>query len=96
MLNIPHKYQYPMAIIYRFFIAFILGYICASYLVLDLTLVFYTFLNTAEAIYLAAFISIICFVIFVIFSFIIQSYIKLSIIGFISLLTLYSVSLFLG
>ncbi len=53
-----HNFQYPLSILYRFLIAFGLGYICTSMLSELLTLSFYPHLAKAESIYLAAFLSL--------------------------------------
>lgn len=73
-----HKFQYPLSVLYRFLIAFGLGYLSTFMLSELLTLSFYPHLAKAESIYLAAFLSLIFFIIFVILSFCIQSLKKLS------------------
>ncbi|MDH1800029.1 hypothetical protein N5D33_04465 [Acinetobacter johnsonii] len=73
-----HKFQYPLSVLYRFLIAFGLGYLCTFMLSELLTLSFYPHLVKAESIYLAAFLSLIFFTIFVIVSFCVQSLKKLS------------------
>ncbi|HRM32451.1 MAG TPA: hypothetical protein PLH48_18625 [Acinetobacter johnsonii] len=73
-----HKFQYPLSVLYRFLIAFGLGYLCTFMLSELLTLSFYPHLAKAESIYLAAFLSLIFFTIFVIVSFCVQSLKKLS------------------
>lgn len=90
------QFQYPISITYRFILAFVIGYICANYLALNLTLLFQYQLASAEAVYLSAFICIIFFTVFVIYSFIIQSLKKLSILSFSILLALYALSKILG
>lgn len=73
--------QYRFAVLYRFIIAFLLGYACTALLASNLTVLFYLLFSKAEAIYLAAFISILFFVSFVISSFCIHSLPKLSLIS---------------
>ena len=73
--------QYRFTVLYRFIIAFLLGYACTALLASNLTVLFYLLFSKAEAIYLAAFISILFFVSFVISSFCIQSLLKLSLIS---------------
>lgn len=73
--------QYRFTVLYRFIIAFLLGYACTALLASNLTVLFYLLFSKAEAIYLAAFISILFFVSFVISSFCIQSLPKLSLIS---------------
>ena len=73
-----HKVQYPLSILYRFILAFGLGYICSYLLSLSLTDLFYPYLAKAESIYLAAFSALVFYIIFVISSFCIQSLKKLS------------------
>lgn len=70
--------KYPIKVLYRFLIAFGLGYLCTSILSELLTLSFHPHLAKAESIYLAAFLSLIFFIIFVIVSFCVQSLKKLS------------------
>ncbi|MEG0031703.1 hypothetical protein [Acinetobacter sp.] len=73
-----HKFQYPLSVLYRFLIAFGLGYLCTSMLSELLTLSFHLHFAKAESIYLAAFLSLIFFTTFVILSFCVQSLKKLS------------------
>lgn len=75
------SFSYRMTVLYRFIIAFVFGYACTSLLVSNLTVLFHHSLPKAEAIYLAAFISILFFVSFVISSFCIYSLHKLSLIS---------------
>lgn len=70
--------KYPITVMFRFLIAFGLGYLCTFMLSELLTLSFYPHLAKAESIYLAAFLSLIFFTIFVIVSFCVQSLKKLS------------------
>ncbi|WP_425917603.1 hypothetical protein [Acinetobacter sp. TSRC1-2] len=73
--------QYRFAVLYRFIIAFLLGYACTALLASNLTVLLNSSLPKAEAIYLAAFISILFCVSFVISSFCIRSLHKLSFIS---------------
>lgn len=70
--------RYPIAILYRFMIAFLLGYACTYLFTTVLTQALYVFLPKAEAIYLAAFLGILFLLGFVITSFCIQSIRKLT------------------
>ncbi|OTG63548.1 hypothetical protein B9T25_13715 [Acinetobacter sp. ANC 4470] len=72
------SFSYRMTVLYRFIIAFIFGYACTSLLMNNLTILFHHSLPKAESIYLAAFMSILFFVGFVISSFCIYSLRKLS------------------
>lgn len=75
------SFSYRMTVLYRFIIAFVFGYACTSLLVSNLTVLFHHSLPKAESIYLAAFISILFFLGFVISSFCIYSLPKLSLIS---------------
>jgi hypothetical protein len=75
------SYTYRLQVLYRVVIGFIAGFIAAALLSLDLTYWLGHSLAKAEAIYLAAFISIIFYAAFVIFSFCMQSLLKLSIVS---------------
>ncbi|WP_174558938.1 hypothetical protein [Acinetobacter bouvetii] len=75
------SFSYRMTVLYRLSTAFLLGYLCTSLLASNLTLLFYPTFAKAEAIYLAAFISIWFFAGFVICSFCIHSLRKLSFIS---------------
>jgi len=55
-----------------------MGFACMAYLSLGLTGIFLLTLDKAEAIYLAAFIAILSYVLFVIIGFCIQSLLKLT------------------
>jgi len=87
---------YPLAVLYRFIIAFLAGYVCTALLSSNLTVLFYPSLPKAEAVYLAAFISILFFVGFVISSFCICSLRKLSVISIGLLAVLYATYRILG
>lgn len=76
------SFSYRISVLYRFIIAFIVGYICTSLLIHNLTLILNTVLPKAESIYLAAFISLLFFIGFVISSFCIYTVRKLSLISF--------------
>lgn len=76
------SFSYRISVLYRFIIAFIVGYICTSLLIHNLTLILNTLLPKAESIYLAAFISLLFFIGFVISSFCIYTVRKLSLISF--------------
>lgn len=76
------SFSYRISVLYRFIIAFILGYICTSLLIHNLTLILNTVLPKAESIYLAAFFSLLFFIGFVISSFCIYTVRKLSLISF--------------
>lgn len=76
------SFSYRISVLYRFIIAFIVGYICTSLLIHNLTLILNTVLPKAESIYLAAFFSLLFFIGFVISSFCIYTVRKLSLISF--------------
>ncbi|QNX07452.1 hypothetical protein IC784_09585 [Acinetobacter seifertii] len=75
-LNLPMSYR--IKVFYRFLVIFGMGYVCMAYLSLGLTGIFHLTLDKPEAIYLAAFISILFYVLFVIIGFCIQSLLKLT------------------
>jgi hypothetical protein len=77
----PINLTYRLQVLYRFVVAFVIGFMCAGLLSLDLTYLMHHHLPKAEAIYLAAFVSIIFYAAFVIFSFCMQSLLKLSIVS---------------
>lgn len=91
---LPLSLTYRIQVLYRFVIAFILGFICTALLSLALTHLFHLSLPKAESIFLAAFISLIFYVFFVITSFSIQSLTKLTLISTASCAVLFV--LFLG
>lgn len=72
---------YRLSIFYRFALTFVLGYLCMMYLSLSLTSLFVRVLDKAEAIYLAAFIAILFYLIFIIISFCSNSLLKLTLIS---------------
>lgn len=75
-LSLPMSYR--IKVFYRFLVVFGMGYACMAYLNLGLTGIFHLNLDKPEAIYLAAFISILFYVLFVIIGFCIQSLWKLT------------------
>ncbi|MBJ8481919.1 MULTISPECIES: hypothetical protein [Acinetobacter] len=74
-------FVYRLSIFYRFALTFVLGYLCMMYLSLSLTSLFVRVLDKAEAIYLAAFIAILFYLIFIIISFCSHSLLKLTLIS---------------
>ncbi|ENW04956.1 hypothetical protein [Acinetobacter beijerinckii] len=72
---------YRFSVFYRFVLTFVLGYICTMYLCISLTSLFKNAINKAEAIYLAAFIAILFYVVFIILSFCVHSLLKLTLIS---------------
>ena len=90
------SFSYRISVLYRFIIAFILGYICTSLFIHNLTLILNTVLPKAESIYLAAFISLLFFIGFVISSFCIYTVRKLSLISFSLLVCLAVIDWILG
>lgn len=90
------SFSYRISVLYRFIIAFVLGYICTSLLIHNLTLILNTVLPKAESIYLAAFISLLFFIGFVISSFCIYTVRKLSLISFSLLICLAVIYWILG
>ncbi|ENX22415.1 hypothetical protein F892_01657 [Acinetobacter vivianii] len=72
---------YRLSIFYRFALTFVLGYLCMMYLSLSLTSLFVRVLDKAEAIYLAAFIALLFYLIFIIISFCSHSLLKLTLIS---------------
>ena len=83
---------YRLSIFYRFILSFVVGYICMMYLSLCLTALFLHSFTRAEAIYLAAFISIIFYLLFIIVSFCTNSLLKLTWISLILAGTLFGLS----
>ncbi|WEI18019.1 hypothetical protein PY247_17120 [Acinetobacter proteolyticus] len=84
--------SYRLNIFYRFMQSFVLGYMCMMYLSLDLALWFNHILDKAEAIYLAAFISILFYLTFIILCFCTDSLWKLSLTSLILTGTLFGLS----
>lgn len=74
--NLPMSYR--IKVFYRFLLVFGMGFACMAYLSIGLTGIFLLSLDKAEAIYLAAFIAILFYVIFVIVGFCVQSLLKLT------------------
>ncbi|MDD9316979.1 hypothetical protein [Acinetobacter lactucae] len=75
-VNLPLSYR--IKVLYRFLLIFGMGFACMTYLSLGLTGIFLLNLDKAEAIFLAAFIAILFYVVFVIVGFCIQSLLKLT------------------
>ncbi|EOQ72554.1 hypothetical protein AWW73_10550 [Acinetobacter lactucae] len=75
-VNLPVSYR--IKVLYRFLLIFGMGFACMTYLSLGLTGIFLLNLDKAEAIFLAAFIAILFYVVFVIVGFCIQSLLKLT------------------
>lgn len=69
---------YRLSIFYRFVLTFALGYVCMVYLCLSLTSLLSHLFDKAEAIYLAAFIAMLFYLLFVIVSFCLDSLVKLT------------------
>lgn len=76
-------FVYRLSIFYRFAFTFILGYVCMVYLSLCLGTLFTYFMDKAESIYLAAFISILFYLTFIIISFCSHSLLKLTLVSLI-------------
>lgn len=70
--------SYRIKVFYRCLLVFGMGFACMAYLSLGLIGIFLLTLDKAEAIYLAAFIAILFYVIFVIIGFCVQSLLKLT------------------
>ncbi|KQE94734.1 hypothetical protein ACEN3H_09310 [Acinetobacter lactucae] len=75
-VNLPVSHR--IKVLYRFLLIFGMGFACMTYLSLGLTGIFLLNLDKAEAIFLAAFIAILFYVVFVIVGFCIQSLLKLT------------------
>lgn len=90
------QWRYRLAVIYRFIIAFGLGYVCMSNLSNLGICIFQSLLPKAEAIYLSAFISLIFMTIYVIVSFCIQSLIKLTLVSTTLFAVLFMLNFFLN
>ncbi|WP_335968154.1 hypothetical protein [Acinetobacter bereziniae] len=87
---------YPLSVLYRFILAFGIGYAGSYLLSVALIDVFYPYLAKAESIYLAAFIALFFYIVFVIISFCVNSLKKLSIISLILMIALFLFSKFIG
>ncbi|RZG79399.1 hypothetical protein [Acinetobacter venetianus] len=83
---------YRISVFYRFAFTFVLGYLCTMYLCSSLTTLFAKNLAKAEAIYLAAFLSILFYVAFIIISFCINSLWKITLISLILVSCLFGLS----
>ena len=90
------SFSYRMTVLYRFIIAFVFGYACMSLLASNLTVLFHYSLPKAESIYLAAFISILFFLGFVISSFCVYSLPKLSLMSISLMACFYAIYWVLG
>ncbi|APR70259.1 MULTISPECIES: hypothetical protein [Acinetobacter] len=87
------SFVYRISIFSRFALVFVLGYLCTLYLSLSLTELFTSLLFAkAESIFLAAFISILFYVCFVLIGFCTNSLIKLTLISSILLAVLFGLS----
>lgn len=75
----PITLTYRCLVIYRFILAFVVGFICTAFLSIALSYLFNMTLPKAESIYLAAFCSILFYTIFVIMTFCIRSVVRLTI-----------------
>jgi len=87
---------YPLSVLYRFILAFGMGYVCSYLVSLTLIDVFYPYFAKAESIYLAAFSALIFYIIFVILSFCIHSLKKLTLINLALAATFFLFSKFIG
>lgn len=87
---------YPLSVLYRFILAFGMGYVCSYLVSLTLIDVFYTYFAKAESIYLAAFSALIFYIIFVILSFCIHSLKTLTLISLALAVTFFLFSKFIG
>lgn len=86
----------PLAVLYRLGMSFGIGYLCSYFIALDLAYFLQAYLPKAESVYLAAFIALIFYVGFVIGIFCIQSLKKLSVYSLIPLISLFTISRFIG
>jgi len=91
-----HIMLYPLSVLYRFILAFGMGYACSYLLSLTLVDIFYPYFAKAESIYLAAFSALVFYIIFVIFSFCIHSLKKLSAMSLSLAFSLFLISRFIG
>ncbi|NHB58626.1 hypothetical protein G8E00_07085 [Acinetobacter shaoyimingii] len=87
-----HTIRYPLAILYRVLIAFLMGYLCTYFFTLNATAMLKWVLPKAESVFLAAFIAIFFFVFFVLMSFSIHTLKKLSVVCLSFLLCLFLLS----
>ena len=81
--------RYPLAILYRFLIAFALGYLCTYLFTMSVTNWLKFYLPKAESVFLAAFIAILFYLFFVLMSFSIKTLKKLSTISLLFLSILF-------
>lgn len=87
-----NTYSDKLNVLFRFFLTFVIGYVCTAFLCMSLTQVFQTFLANAEAIYLAAFISIFFYLSFIIVGFCFTSLSKLALTSFALTIFLFGLS----
>lgn len=88
----PNTHAYKLQVVLRFMIAFVLGYICSAFLHILLSDFFILLgLARAESIYLSAFFSLIFMTLWVIYSFILQSLKKLTIMAVVITIVLFFV-----
>lgn len=87
---------YPLSVLYRFILAFGMGYVCSYLVSLALIDVFYPYFAKAESIYLAAFSALIFYIFFVILSFCIHSLKKLTLISLALVATFFLFFKFIG
>lgn len=87
---------YRFAVLYRFIIAFIVGFICTAFFSIALSYVLNMRLPKAESVYLAAFCSILFYAFFVIMMFCIQSLVRLTLYSAILCMICFLLSIGLG
>ncbi|WP_130802664.1 hypothetical protein [Acinetobacter ihumii] len=92
----PLSTTYRFAVLYRFMVAFILGFIGTAFLSIALSYVFHFALPKAESVYLAAFCSILFYAVFVIIAFCVQSLIKLTVYSVVTISICAALSIGLG
>ncbi|WWP45279.1 hypothetical protein V5M36_07645 [Acinetobacter sp. KS-LM10] len=88
--------RHPILVFCRFLIAFGMGYLCSNLMSIQFSAWLYPALDKAESVYLAALIALIFYTLFVIFSFCIQSILKLSLLSISLFIILFSLSKFTG
>lgn len=88
--------HHPILVLYRFLLAFGMGYLCSNLISIQFSAWLYPALNKAESVYLAALIALIFYTLFVIFSFCIQSILKLSLVSISLIIVFFSLSKFMG
>ena len=92
MISVTH----PIAVVYRFFMSFGVGYFCCLYMAAILTFVFHFYFARAEAIFLAAVLALIFYIFFVIIIFCTYSLKKISLYSLLPLAGLFILSRFTG